>query len=71
MSKYTETNSIVTGSRKKTKDIQQTSAMKPSLVICDEEISMIEHTKYSGVHVDQYLSWDVHIAKVIKRYQGR
>ena len=27
---------------------------------------MIEHTKYLGVHVDQYLSWDVHIAEVIK-----
>ena len=31
------------GSRKKVKDIQQTSAMKPSLVIRDEDISMIEH----------------------------
>ena len=28
-----KTNSIVIGSRKKVKDIQQTSAMKPSLVI--------------------------------------
>ena len=32
---------------------------------------MIEHTKYLGVHVDydvdQYLSWDVHIADVIKK----
>ena len=59
------------GSRKKVKDITQTSAMKPSLVIRDEDISMIEHTKYLGVHVDQFLSWDVHIAEVIKRYQGR
>ena len=62
-----KTNSIVNGSRKKVKDIQQTSAMKPSLVIRDEDISMIEHTKYLGVHVDQYLSWDVHIAEVIKK----
>ena len=62
-----KTNSIVIGSRKKVKDIQNTSATKPSLVIRDEEISMIEHTKYLGVHVDQYLSWDVHIAELIKK----
>ena len=66
-----ETNSIVIGSRKKVKDIQKTPAIKPSLVIRDEDISMIEHTKYLGVHVDQYLSWDVHIAEVIKRFEGR
>ena len=28
---------------------------------------MIEHTKYLGVHVDQYLSWDVHIAEMMKK----
>ena len=54
--KGAKTNRIVTGSRKKVKDIQQTSAMKPSVVIRDEDILMIEHTKYLGVHVDQYLS---------------
>ena len=41
--------------------------MKSSLVIGDKDISMIEHTKYLGVHVDQYLSWDIHIAEVIKK----
>ena len=61
-----KTNSIVIGSRKKVKDIQ-TSAMKPSFVIRDEDILMIEHTKYLGVHVDQYLNWDVHIAEVIEK----
>ena len=55
------------GSRKKVKDIQRTSAMKPSLAIRDEDISMMEHTKYFGVHADQYLNWDVHIAEVIKK----
>ena len=38
-----------------------------SLVIRDEDISMIEHTKYLGVHMDQYLSWDVHIAEGINK----
>ena len=54
------------GSRKKVKDIQQTSAMKPSLAIHDEDIYTTELTKYFGVHVDQYLSWDVHTVEVIK-----
>ena len=62
-----KTNSIVIGSREKVKDIQRTSAMKPSLVTGDEEISMIEHTKYLEVHVDQYLSLDVHITEVKKK----
>ena len=58
------------GSRKKVKDIQNPSAIKPSLVIRDEDISMIEHTKYLGVHVDKYLRWDAHIAEVIKKISG-
>ena len=66
-----KTNSIMIGSRKKVKDIQKTTVIKPSLVIRDEDISMIEHTKYLRVHVEQYLSRDVHIAEVIKRFQGR
>ena len=47
-----KTNSIVTGSRKKVKEIQQTSAIKRSLVIRDEDISMVEHTRHLGVQVD-------------------
>ena len=28
---------------------------------------MIGHTKYLGVQVDQHLSWDIHIAEVMKK----
>ena len=42
------TKSIVIGSQKRATDIQQTSAMKQSLVIRDEGTSMIEHTKFLG-----------------------
>ena len=41
-----KTNIIVIGSRKKVKDIQKTSAIKPPLIIRDVNISMLEHTKY-------------------------
>ena len=44
--------------------------MKPSLVIRDEDISMVEHSKYLGVHEDQYLSWDVHYIKISKDIKG-
>ena len=65
-----ETNSIVIRSRKKVKDSQQTSAIKSSLVIHDDDISKIEHIKYLGVHVDQYLRWDVHTDEVAKKISG-
>ena len=45
-----KTNSIVIGSRKKVKDLKLVSAIKLSLVICGEEISIIGNAKYLGVH---------------------
>ena len=50
--------------------IQQTPVIKLSLIILDQDISMIERTKHLGVRVHQYLSWDVQIAEIMKWYQG-
>ena len=55
------------GSRKKLKDIQCPLAIKPSFTISGEEISIIEHTKYLGVQVDQYMNWENDINHVIKK----
>ena len=49
------------------KNIQQDTAVKPSLVIGREIVSMIKDTKYLGVYVDQHLSWDVQIANMVKK----
>ena len=56
-----KTNSLVIGSRKKLKDIQCPLTIKPSFAISGEEISIIEHTKYLGVQLDQYMNWENHI----------
>ena len=42
------------------------STIKPSFAISGEEISIIEHTKYLGVQVDQYMNWENHINHVKK-----
>ena len=60
-----KTNSFVIGSRKKLKDIKCPLTIKPSFAISGEEISIIEHTKYLGVQVDQYMNWEKHINHVI------
>ena len=60
-------HSLITGSGQKLKNIQQTTAVKPSLVIGKEKMSMIKETKYFGVYVDQHLSWDVQIANIVKK----
>ena len=51
-----KTNSLVIGCRKNIKDIQCPLTIKPPFAISGEEISIIEHTKYLGVQVDQYMN---------------
>ena len=62
-----KTHSLIIGSGQKLKNIQQDTAVKPSLVIGRETVSMIKDTKYLGVYVDQHLSWDVQIANMVKK----
>ena len=62
-----KTNSLVIGSGKKLKNIQCPLTMKPSFAMSGEQISIIEHTKYVGVQVDQYMNWENHINHVIKK----
>ena len=61
-----KTHILIIGSGQKLKSIQQATAVKPSLVIGTETISMIRNTKYLGVYVDQHLSWDVQIATMVR-----
>ena len=61
------TNSLVIGSRRKLKDIQCPLAIEPSFAISGKKISIIEHTKYLGLQVDQYMNWGNHINHVIKK----
>ena len=65
-----KTNSLVIGSRKKLKDIQCPLTIKPSFAISGEEISIIEHTKYLGVQVGQYMNWENHKSCDNKDFKG-
>ena len=49
------------------KSIRQTTAVKPSLVIGREPISLIKDTKYFGVYDDHHSNWGVQISNVIKK----
>ena len=62
-----KTHCLIIGSGQKLKNIQQNTAVKPSLVIGRETVSMIKDTKYLGVYVDQHLSWDVQISNMVKK----
>ena len=55
------------GSRKKLKDIQCPLTIEPSFAISGEDISIIEHTKYLGLQVDQHMNWENHTNHVIKK----
>ena len=63
-----KTHSLIIGSGQKLKNIQQTTAVKPSLVIGKEKITMIRETKYLCVYVDQHSSRDVQIANMVKKF---
>ena len=55
------------GSRKKLKDIQCPLTIRPSFAINVKEISIMEHTEYLGVQVDQCMNWENHINHVTKK----
>ena len=54
-------------SRKKIKDIQLPQTIRPSFAISGKEILMIECTKYLGVQMDRYMSWENYITHVTKK----
>ena len=48
------------------KDIENSETQKLQIVIGEEPVSIVKHTKYLGIEVDQFLSWDDHISVVTK-----
>ena len=62
-----KTHSLVIGSRKRLKDISDAKEAKPSLVVGEENASIVENIKYLGVIVDKYLSWDKQISALTKK----
>ena len=63
----TKTQSLLIGSRYKTKALEQPDSPKLSLAIGDELISSVASTKYLGLQVDQYLNWEQHVLLMTKK----
>ena len=59
----TKTEFMLIGSRQR---INTFSSM-PSLIINDIAVKQVSHTKSLGVHIDENLSWNVHIDKLCKK----
>ena len=62
-----KTHNLLIGSRKKLKDIENSESEKLQIVIGEEPVSAIKHTKYLGIEVDQFLNWDDHISAMTKK----
>ena len=56
----TKTQSLLIGSHYRIKALERPDSTKLSLSIGEELISSVADTKYLGLQVDQYLSWDQH-----------
>ena len=53
--------------RKKLKDIENFEPHNLQIVIDQEPVSKIEHIRYLGIEVDQFLSWEDHISALIEK----
>ena len=62
-----KTQSMLIGSRTRLKKIGMSENPEPALKIGEEPISMVKHTKYLGVQIDQHLLWDEHLSVIIKK----
>ena len=62
-----KTHRLVVGSRKRLKDITDDRVAKPSFVVGEENVSVVENIKYLGVIVDKHLSWDEQMSAVTKK----
>ena len=62
-----KTQSMLIGSRTRLKKIGMSENPEPALKIGEEPISMVKHTKYLGVQIDQHLLWDEHFSIITKK----
>ena len=63
----TKAQSLLIGSRYNIKAPERSDSSKLSLSIEDELISSVVDTKYLGLQVGQYLSWDQHVLLITKK----
>ena len=66
-----KTQSMLIGSRNRLKKIGMSENPEPALKIGEEPISVVKHTKYLGVQIDQHLLWDEHLSVITKKTFSR
>ena len=59
----TKTEFMLIGSLKRLKEIDR----NPDIRIADVSIQRVSHSKLVGVHIDEGLTWDQHVAHIIKK----
>ena len=62
-----KTHSLVIGCRKRLEHTSDDKEAKPSFVMGEENVSIVESIKYLGVIADKYLSWDEQISALTKK----
>ena len=63
----TKTQTILIRGRKKLTNIENSETQNLRIVINQEPVSKIKHTKYLGIVADQLLNWEEHISALIKK----
>ena len=62
-----KTEFMLIGSRQRISTFNSSPSRGPSLTINDVPIKQVSHTKSLGVHIDENLTWNVHIEKLCKK----
>ena len=62
-----KTQSLLVGSRYRIKALEKPDSTKHFLSIGEELTSSVAGTKYLGLRVDQYLSWNQHVLLITKK----
>ena len=62
-----KTQGMVIGSRCKLHSIDLPSSSRPDFNIGNEEVTMVNNTKYLGLQVDDQLKWATHLSSTIKK----
>ena len=58
---------MLIGTTKRLKKLKEETSIKPASQIGDNEVKLVDDTKYLGVQADQNLSWNRHVAKTCNK----
>ena len=66
------TQGMLIGTSKRLQKLKQETSIEPSFQIGDNEVKLVDNTKYLGVQADRFLNWSQHVANTcIKVSKGK